>query len=328
MSQKIKRSLVFTLLFLIVLTLTACQTPENPETQPTETMQKPTEVIMSDYQKTDPALDDTINLLMIGNSGCYYYVEELYGLAEAAGIKMRICNVYYSGCTLNQHWTWWMTKEANYDYFTTDENGRVKAEGKVNLEWCLQQQNWDFISLQEGNTSIRSATTNAAFAARQMYLNDLVGYLKKQFPMSKFYWQQNGSYQIGYNRSFRVDSIEDQRNDTKKYYDFAVMVCDQYNLTLIPKGQASLLVKEGGYDNLCARLGIGTNHAGDYYHDGDIGGGQYLTACVWFEVLTGKSCIGNPYRPEYTYKGEKFTVDESLILKLQEAAHTAVQNNK
>ena len=94
------------------------------ETQMESTV--PSEMIKSD--------DGLLNVLMIGNSYCYYYVEELYGLAAAAGIKMRVCNVYYSGCSLQQHWTWWQTKEANYDFFVTDENGRVKEQNKVNLE--------------------------------------------------------------------------------------------------------------------------------------------------------------------------------------------------
>ena len=55
----------------------------------------------------------------------------------------------------------------------------------------------------------------------------------------------------------------------------------------------------------------------DMYHDGDVGGGQYLNACVWFEVLTGKSCIGNTWRPSYELSEERIT-------QLQLAAHQAV----
>ena len=323
-----RRFMIYCLLFLMVFHLTGCQNFEEPMTQPTETTEAPTQPT-SDYQKSDPSEDDTLNLLMIGNSGCYYYVEELYGLAKAAGIKMRVCNVYYSGCTLSQHWNWWVAKEANYDYYTTDENGRVKAEGKVDLEWCLQQQNWDFISLQEGgNAAFRTGTTKTLFAARQMYLNDLLGYLKKQFPMSTLLWQQNSAYQIGYNKSFSVTSLEDQENDTQVFRDFAIAVQEKYGIDWIPRGDAALRMRQGGYDKLCARLGYGTNHEGDYYHDGDVGGGQYLTACVWLEVLTGRSCIGNSYRPVYTYKEEIFTLDEDLITKLQQAAHDAVEDLK
>ena len=44
----------------------------------------------------DPASDDVMRILMIGNSFSYYYVEELYGMAKAAGIKMQVCNLYLS----------------------------------------------------------------------------------------------------------------------------------------------------------------------------------------------------------------------------------------
>ena len=54
-------------------------------------------------------------------------------------------------------------------------------------------------------------------------------------------------------------------------------------------------------------------HAGDGNHDGDIGGGQYLNACVWFEVITGISVLGNPYVPEYKTTS---TISTELLNKL------------
>ena len=53
-----------------------------------------------------PQEDDVIDILMIGNSFCSYYVQELAGVAAADGIKMRVCNVYYSGCRMDQHYNW------------------------------------------------------------------------------------------------------------------------------------------------------------------------------------------------------------------------------
>ena len=93
----------------------------------------------------------------------------------------------------------------------------------------------------------------------------------------------------------------------------------------VPSGEAWALIRAEGYDKLCARIGKGTNHEGDYYHDGDIGGGQYLNACVWFETITGQSVIGNTYRPVYKYNGEEIPLNSELTYeKLQEAAHQAV----
>jgi hypothetical protein len=66
------------------------------------------------------------------------------------------------------------------------------------------------------------------------------------------------------------------------------------------------------------------NH--DLSHDGDIGGGQYLNACVYFEVLTHKSVLNNTYVPSYLHEtaGIQFTFTKERIAALQNAAHQAV----
>ena len=48
----------------------------------------------------DPGEDGIIDVLMVGSSFCYYYVQELYALGQAAGIDIRVCNLYYGSCTL------------------------------------------------------------------------------------------------------------------------------------------------------------------------------------------------------------------------------------
>ena len=274
-----------------------------------------------------PEEDDVLNILMIGSSGCYYYVEELYGLLEAAGIKANVCNVYYSGCKLYQHYNWWKNKQSHYEFFCTNGEGRKKTAG-VSLEWCLAQQEWDVLSLQESGTgAFRELTVEQGLEDRALYLTELYGYLKDQFPNAAYYWHESAAYQIGYDRGFTVTSIEEQRQDTANYRKFALAICEQYDVDWIPRGDAKMLVREGGYDQLCARLGKGENHEGDYYHAGDIGGGQYLTACVWFETITGLSCLGNPYRPVYTYNGTVYELNEGITYEqLQEYAHQAVAN--
>ena len=315
-----KRIICLLCLLVTVFSLfTAC----GNTTKPIDT----TEASMKDiYQKSNPAEDDVLNILLIGNSGCYYYVEELHGMLLASGIKSNVCNVYYDGCKLSQHWTWWKNGESRYDYFITNENGRVKTEG-VGLEWCLQQQNWDVIALAPGGQAdIRSNTVETFIEKRHSYLFDLYGYFREQFPYAKLYWQQPSAYQVGYARSFTITSLADQQKDTKIFREISIAVSEKYMVGWVPRGDAAMIVREGGYDNLCARLGKGENNAGDNYHDGDWGGGQFLTASVWFEVLTGQSCIGNTYRPDYNQGGIDYSLAEDLVNTLQEAAHKAVEN--
>jgi len=98
--------------------------------------------------------------------------------------------------------------------------------------------------------------------------------------------------------------------------------------------ETSLIPTEGG---LCARKGIrnentfpyytGNANAGDGYHDGDIGGGQFLNACVWYEQLTGQSVLDNPYKPELT-TGNKYELSEALLSLLRNAAHSVKPDNQ
>ena len=307
-----KRIFCFLLAFLCISGVFAgCN---NSQEAPTTTEDvKP----MNIMQKNDPAQDDELNILMIGNSFCLYYVEELYGMLTAAGYKnVNVCNVYYDGCTLEKHWNWWKNSEANYKYYTTNENGRNALEG-VNLKHCLEQQNWDIISLQEAsNKAFKSGVEHLTLT--ETYLTDLWGYVKEQFPMSRYFWQQTWSYQVGYDRNnYKVETLDQQESDMTGVRAYSVAVCEKYQLERIPSGNAWQIVRQSGYDNLCARLAK-NNGLGDNYHDGDIGGGQYLNACVWFEAITGQSCIGNTYRPDYA-------LDEALIPTLQEAAHKAIE---
>ena len=315
-----KRLSVFTAILLsLSLLLSACgnTAATNDSAETTEGL--PVNIM----QKSNPAEDDTINVLMIGNSFCYYYVEELYGMAKAAGIKMRVCNVYYSGCKVEQHHTWWKNGEANYSFFTTDENGRKEVKN-TNLEYCLSQQNWDVISLQDASTVLlkNNITPQDQLTKMTVCLNDLWGYIQEQFPMSRHLWQACWSYQIGYDRGgYAMKDPQAQAKMCELGQEYGDLVCKAYNLEKVNTGDAWQLVRQGGYDNLCARKSV-NNGEGDYYHDGDIGGGQYLNACVWFEVITGQSCVGNTYRPDYI-------LDTDITYEaLQQAAHQAVQSLK
>ena len=75
---------------------------------------------------------------------------------------------------------------------------------------------------------------------------------------------------------------------------------------------------------LCTRI-VNAKLYDDYSHDGDLGGGQYLNACVWFEIITGRSCVGNTFRPTYAFMGKDMGLSEEKIAVLQQAAHEAVQ---
>ncbi len=269
--------------------------------------------IMQEY---DPAEDDEINVLMIGNSFCYYYVEELYGIAKAAGIDMKVCNVYYSGCSLKQHWTWWKMNESHYQYFETNHQGRRKISELTNLNYCLSRENWDVISFQRGSKDYPTASKEET----HRHLGDLLNYVKEQFPLSTYYFHHTWAYQVGYDRNGVVmASAEQQAKSAAEKKAISLEICRDFDLIRIPSGDAWQYARQDSRvgDILCNR-----GAKSDNYHEGEEGGGQYLNACVWFEVLTGQSCIGNTWRPQ------NYSLSESMITALQQAAHRAVAESR
>lgn len=330
-----KRTLSAMLALLIMLSL---MLPACAKNNSTETTEEPT---MDIYQKSDPAQDDTLNILMIGSSFCYYYVEELHGMLDATGIKAKVCNVYYSGCPLEKHWTWWKSGEANYDFYVTDENGRVGTKG-VNLEYCLAQENWDVISLQESTSKIYNEGAQEHLESTKQYWSELMDYLMQQFPASRFLWHQPWTLQVDYGREGHPMTPELQDKNEKEIEDFAISLCDYYKgkVQRVNSGRAWQICRtKYGYDYLTCRIKK-NNGEGDGYHDGDIGGGQYLNACVWYEIITGKSCLNNTYRPAYeatvilsdelnskikvNLDGTDFKLNDEMISILQNSAHEAV----
>ncbi len=270
--------------------------------------------------------DGVIDIFMVGNSFCYYYVEELVGIAAAAGVKMRVCNLYYSGCKMSQHYNWWVAGEAPYQFFDTTAEGGRRQTDNVSLEWCLNQGDWDYISIQSLN--INSDDPEEIYGENRLYLDTFYGLFRERFPQAQMVWHQTWSYAVGTAGNGTVTTPEKQAANQQRNRAAAKLICEKYDLLNVPSGDAWAIIRDQGYDMLCGRIGKGVNHEGDYYHVGDVGGGQYLNACVWFESITGISVIGNAYRPVYKYNGLEVPLNSEMTYeKLQEAAHQAVLNN-
>jgi len=343
--MKVTYRSILAILLLFSLCLSSCAqlnpitATADPEGSPSEESSESSDTVTEEkLPSTGPDVngDGVIKILMVGNSFCYYYVEELYGIAKAAGIPMVVANVYRSGCTVQQHWSYLTSSSSPYDFYVTKES-RVKKGADVSLRKCLTYDNWDIISLQGGSKATRAGNYEEGKEATLPYTKKLYQYFRNTCPNAIYYWNQTWSYQVGWEGVPGKDPAETPENQkvlTKEkqntVHELIVRLSEEVaadcNVNIIPSSPAWQYARADDRvgDVLCARLGKGENHEGDFYHDGDIGGGQYLNACVWFEILTGQSCIGNSYRPKYTYQGKSYQLDESKIQALQEAAHRAV----
>lgn len=281
-----------------------------------------------------------MKILLIGNSYSAHWPDELCGLLNAAGHKdVRVSNVYYSGCTFEKHWTWYVDKEENYK-FATVKDGVRSYDKPVGLEHCLSaEDDWDYISFQQSNRY----GTEAMRASIKAHLPQLYDLVHSRFPNAKYFWQQNWAHEVRQCPEGNGESsLESQIARTNAFRVIAKEVCEEYGFTNVPLGDAwepirhdPIFYEKGDGDfpvrSLHTRIYEGSRLDGtltnkDLSHDGNVGGGQYLNGCVWFEMITHKSVVGNSFRPYYGYQGLDMHLSEKKIEILQNAAHNAVLN--
>ena len=308
-------------ILMLIMLLASCA----PAAVPSETEDTADEVELEIYLEREDK--EVKNILMIGNSFCYYYVEELCGIAKADGYELNVVNLYKSGARLNEHYESYIKDEKIGDLYVTNHQQRKRVgtySFKEALEYAKEKLGGDFdvITLQQSSAYTRSLnSTQKAKDATLPYARKLYDYIRETHPGVTLYWHQTWAYEIGYDKdaSNAVTTVEKQTEMYEAARDLAYVVAKETGVRIVPSGDAWQIARESeiiGHD-LCRRLEV-NNGEGDYYHDGDIGGGQYLNACVWYEVLMGESCVGNTWRPK------NYTLPEEKIAVIQAAAHEAV----
>ena len=310
-------------LFMIpAMMLSACGSASAPESE-LEATENP---YKNAYHKTNPADDDTLCILTLGSSNSYYFLDELYGIMNAAGVKTKVCTLMRSSTSVLDYHKFWKNSENVFQLIIHDENGVTTLEN-VNLDMALQYYNFDVFSMQEWGAPHREGKTPQTIAdERSLAHKEIFEYVREKCPFITLRYNEHVALDIGYdNGTYQMTTVEQREAYQKNIRDYTEIVCRDFDLELTPSGRAWSIARENPLCGcLTARLAV-NNGEGDYAHDGDIGGGQYLNACVWFETLTGQSCIGNTFRPVYKHGGQEFTLSEEMITVLQNAAHQAVE---
>ena len=223
----------------------------------------------------------------------------------------------------------WKTGENVFQLIVHDENGVTTIEN-ANLEMALKYYNFDVYSMQEWGLPHRQGKAPQTIAdERAVAHQELFAYVREKCPLTKLCYNEHVALDIGYDKDgYQMTTVEQREAYQKNIRDYTEIVCKDFGLELIPSGRGWSIARENPLCScLTARLAI-NNGQGDYAHDGDIGGGQYLNACVWFETLTGQSCVGNTFRPVYTHNGAEHTLSEEMVSVLQQSAHQAVEEAK
>lgn len=284
----------------------------------------------NDTTETTKQEDDGImNILLIGNSSCYYWTDELYGMLVAAGYEeVNVYNLYYSGASLQQHYNWWKNNEGACELICVNAEGRKSAKG-VNIKDAVSIQDWDYVSFLQAS-KYYLLTLEEAMATITPYFGELLELVKEKAPNAKLYWQESWASELNQEQDMEVRTAM-----ASMIRQVSPKIAETYGLTVVPLSSIWESVRDNpvfavpgensGMEKftLCTRIQSG-KLIDDFGHDGDVGGGQYMNACAFYEAFTGMDCRENTFRPQYTYMGMDYSLTEEEISILQNAAHSAV----
>ena len=126
---------------------------DNPADNPTDNpADKPADEITWDD-------DGVLKILTVGNSFSVDCMQFVYEIAKAAGIeKVKLGNLYISGCSLSKHLTNAKSDSAAYTFYT-NESGAWKTNNNYKFSSGVKSDNWDFISFQQASGSSGIADT-------------------------------------------------------------------------------------------------------------------------------------------------------------------------
>jgi hypothetical protein len=258
---------------------------------------------------------DTLRVLAIGNSFSEDAVEQyLWELGQETGVEFVIGNAYRGGWSLMSHWKDARSLAADTEFRKVTEGKRVN-HGKHTLREIITDEPWDVITFQQVSQEA------GRIESYEPGLSLMIGYVKGLARVD--------SVRLGFHQTWAYAKDSDHKGFNKyNRNQFLMYSCitaavdkamhyHQGDLTFyIPSGTAiqnartTLLAKSRPNEPVVNR-----ELTRDGYHL-NYTVGRYIAACTWFEVLTGKSCVGLKSRP----KG----VIPELALIAQQAAHAAV----
>lgn len=246
-----------------------------------------------------------LKILAIGNSFSADAVEEfLDDLAKKGGAEVVIGNAFIGGCSLERHWSNADKDLQAYSYRKVVNN--KKSISKKTLLQCIQDEKWDYITFQQVSTL--SGMVSSYFP----YLKDLVDYVKQHAtnPQVKLAMHQTWAYAKDSSKPAFKTYHRNQMDMYNAIVESVWSAADSVGIDLvIPSGTAIQNARTSILGDVFNRDGSHLNRLG-----------KYTTACVWYEVFTGDSPVGNSFAPD------SLTAFQRAIA--QNAAHLAVSSPK
>ncbi len=303
--MKIKIMALIVLAVIVLTFLVSCvtNTPGNDDTltcnNETETEVPPesSEAETIGEAKDELTVPKSLKILAVGNSFSTDSMQYLFGILENAGVEsITLGNLYYGGCSLAQHVTFAKNNSASYTYYK-NTSGEWVSTKSYTIENALADEEWDFISLQQ------TSKTCGIKSSYNIYLNDLVTYVKGKCPNAKLIWNMTWAYQQDSTHA----SFPNYDKDQKKMYD---MIIDVMNDCIISDTRFDLYIPCMTSIQNARTSFLGDTLTRDGYHL-DYYIGRYIAGLTWFASITGLPVDDITYNPD----DAKISVDMLAVAK-------------
>lgn len=245
----------------------------------------------------------TIRVLCIGNSFSWDAAEqELVPLCADKGVEVEIHNLYYGGCSLQQHAQFLLRDTAAYSHRVCTNAEPRLVKDTISLRQALRDGKYDYISLQQASHD--SGVRNTY----EPWLSLLIDSVRAYQPDAQLCWMETWAY----SQDATHPAYPRYHNDQQEMYD-SIQAC--LKSEIINHKSKMLLIPCGTAIQMARQTKLGDTMCRDGYHL-NYTYGRYTAACVWYEILTGKDVRCN------TYKNEQMTKAQRKMA--QKAAHRAV----
>lgn len=276
----------------------------------------------------------TLRLLTVGNSFSANATRHLDALTKAAGNVLIHQPIVVGGASLELHWG----RAAAFEQDPTSTNGLY---GKQSLKQHLTAQPWDFVTIQQASIKSHDVTTYRPFAKQ---LHD---YIRQHAPKAQVLIHQTWAYREDDPRFAPTTPKAGEPKTQAEMYQLLTSayttIAAELGLRRLPVGDAFYLADtdpkwgyqpDAKYDfknkeqtalpDQTHSLHVGWRKAKGKDGKESLGmdghhanaAGEYLGACVWYEVLFGESVVGNAFVTP--------GLDKTYGRFLQETAHKAV----
>jgi len=91
-----------------------------------------------------------LKILSVGNSFSIDTMQHVAKIANDLGYRVKLGNLYVSGCSLNKHYLHATEDLPAYRYYTTDNETDWTEAPNVRIREAIASEEWDWISIQHG----------------------------------------------------------------------------------------------------------------------------------------------------------------------------------